>query len=310
MVSDRIPSNVPPAPSIDLFPIWRPIFERKMRERPGLQKRFFKLIEAGCDKDDLERALWWVVLNFHISKSATPKEMHDFFALAEQLLPQLEKLRPNLEILLNWRSQNKLAPGFDILLEFLDHLFPHLRIPQQRSRILTIPGLLDHLDALIKAVLGIYKIDTRTIAAHAASVPEVLLFEYLKRATPSTAEEEILDQIGEFVELAFEAYWVKGLHERVHKLREGREVEVIDKGREYEAQSWGRRYRRFKETDPEMPELIVRIVEEFLRQKSGGGKITLVRFFIDSYSAAVRSLALKRESSDPVRSDEPPSRSN
>jgi hypothetical protein len=75
-----------------------------MREQPGLQKRFSAFIEAGCDKDDLERALWWVVLNQQVSKSAMPAEMRDFFKLVKTLLPQLDELRPNLETLLNWRS--------------------------------------------------------------------------------------------------------------------------------------------------------------------------------------------------------------
>src|ERR1700758_5584714 len=110
MVSDRTPSKVPPPTSIDQFPTWRRAFERKMRERTSLQKRFSELIEAGCDRDDLEKALWWVVLMFHIGESATPTEILDFFTLAETLLPQLEKLKPNLEALLNWRSQRKPAP--------------------------------------------------------------------------------------------------------------------------------------------------------------------------------------------------------
>ena len=298
MESDRTSSNVLPPPRIDQFPTWRRAFERKMRERPSLQKRFSGLIKAGCDKDDLERALWWVVLNLHISKSTTPAEMRDFFALAEALLPQLEELRPNLDTLLDWRSQNKPAPGFDVLLELLNELFPHLRIPPQRTRILTIPRLINHLCVLLKSTRGIFKVDTRQLPAHAATVPEVLLFEYVKRATRSTAEmDEDMDQIREFQEVAFEAYGVKGLHGRVIRLRQGREVEVLE-GREYEGQSWARRYRRFKKADPKIQEVIVRIVEEFLTQKSGGRDISLVRFFVDSYSAVVRSQMLNSEPSD------------
>jgi hypothetical protein len=244
-----------------------------MRERPSLQKRFSGLIKAGCDKDDLERALWWVVLNLHISKSTTPAEMRDFFALAEALLPQLEELRPNLDTLLDWRSQNKPAPGFDVLLELLNELFPHLRIPPQRTRILTIPRLINHLCVLLKSTRGIFKVDTRQLPAHAATVPEVLLFEYVKRATHSAArEDEIMHQIVEFQELAFEAYGMEGLHERV-----------------YEGQSWGRRYRRFKREHRKMQKVIVRIVEEFMAEKARCKDITLVRFFVDSYFAVGRS---------------------
>jgi hypothetical protein len=301
MESEHASSNVLPPPRIDQFPAWRRAFERKMRERSSLQKRFSRLIEAGCDGNDLEEALWWVVLNLHFSESTTPTELRDFFALAETVLSQLEKLRPNLETLLNWHSQNKLAPGFDNLLELLDHLLPHLKIPQQRSRIVTIPRLINALYVLLKATHDMHKMDPRTIAAHAASVPEVLLFEYFRRATRSTAEmEEDMDQIREFQELAFEAYGVEGLHGRVIRLRRGREVEVIE-GREYEGQTWARRYRRFKKADPKMQEVIVRVVEEFLTQKSGGRDISLVRFFVDSDSAFVRSRMLNSESSDAGR---------
>lgn len=263
-----------------------------------LQKHFSGLIKAGCDKDDLERALWWVVLNLHISKSTTPAEIRDFFTLAEVLLPQLEELSPELDILLDWHSQNKPAPGFDVLLELLNELFPHLRIPQQRTRILTIPRLINHLCVLLKSTRDIFKIETRQLAAHAATVPEVLLFEYVKRATGSTAEmDEDMDQIREFQELAFKAYGMEGLHGRVIRLRQGREVEVIV-GREYEGQSWARRYRRFKKADPKMQEVIVRIVEEFMTQKAGGKVISLIQFFVDSYSAVVRSQMLNSESSN------------
>ena len=244
-----------------------------MRERPSLQKRFSKLIEAGCDKDDLEKALWWVVLMFHIGESATPTEILDFFILAETLLPQLEKMKPNLEALLDWRSQRKLAPGFDLLLGLVDYLFPHIRITQQRSRILTIPELLNHLCVLLKTIRVAFKIDIKKIVAHAASVPEVVLFEYVKRATHGTAEtDEIMDQIGEFQRLAFEAYGVEGLY-----------------GRVYEGQTWVRRYRRFKVADPKMQEVILAILAEFMTQKAGGKDVSLVDFFVDSYSSVVRS---------------------
>src|ERR1019366_2566376 len=115
MASGRTRSKIPPPPSIDQFPTWRRAFERKLRERPltdrahavdqdaarddSLEKSFSRLIEAGCDKDDLERALWWVVLNVHFSQSTVTTEIRDFLALAETLLPQLEELRPNLELL-------------------------------------------------------------------------------------------------------------------------------------------------------------------------------------------------------------------
>ena len=283
------------------FLTWQRDFERKMGEQPDLQERFSGFIKAGCDKDDLEKALWWVVVNLHISKSATPTEMRDFFTLAETLLPQLEKLRPNLETLLNWRSQGKPTPGFDLFLGFLDELFPHLVIAQQRSRILPIPELLDHLYVLLRAIHDTYKMDPRTVAAHAATVPEILLFEYFKRATHNTAEmEEIMEQISEFQELAFEAYGVKRLYGRVPRLRKGVEVRV-PRGRAYEEESWGRRYRHFKKKDPKMREIILRIVEEFMTQKARGKDISLIPFFVDSYSAVVRSQIPDSESSNRAR---------
>ncbi len=299
-VENRTPSNVSPRPSVDQFPAWRRAFERKMREQPGLQKRFSAFIEAGCDKNDLERALWWVVLHQQVSKSATPAEMRDFFKLVRTLLPQLDELRPNLEALLNWRSQRKPTPGFDLFLGFLEKLFPHLVIAQQRSRILTIPELLNHLHVLLKATHA-YKMNTLTVAAHAVTVPEVLLFEYFKRATHSTDEmDEIMHQIRKFQELAFEAYGVEGIHGRGVRQPERSEVKMFQ-GRVYEGQSWARRYRHFKKKDPKMREVILRIVDQFMTQKARGKDISLISFFVDSYSAVVRSQMLNSESSNRAR---------
>ena len=53
-----------------------------MPEQPDLQESFSWLIKAGCNLDDLERALFWVVVNFHLSAGTAPKEIRDFFVLA------------------------------------------------------------------------------------------------------------------------------------------------------------------------------------------------------------------------------------
>jgi hypothetical protein len=282
------------------FLTWQRDFERKMRESPELQERFSGFIRAGCDKDDLEKSLWWVVVHLHISKGATPKEIRDFFNLSDKVLRQLEKLRPNLETLLNWRSQRAPDPGFDLYLRLLHHLFPHLAITELRSRMLSIPELLEHLGVLLRAIHGLYKIDPRVIAAHAATVPEVLLVEYFKRATHGTDDEDTMEKIRELQELAFEAYGVKRLYGRVLKRRKGVEV-TLPRGRSYDEESWARRYRHFKENDPKTQQVIVDIVDEFMTQKSRGRNISLVEFFVDSYSAVVRSQMLKGGSSDLAR---------
>jgi hypothetical protein len=243
-------------------------------ERPDLQESFSWLIKAGCNSDDLERALFWVVVNFHLSAGTAPKEIKDFFVLVDGILPKLQELRPTLDALLNWRSQNKPVPGFDLYLDLLDYLFPHLHVSQQRNRILPIPELLNHLDILLTAIQAAYKTDARQVAAHAATVPEVLLIEYVRHSTRSTSQEieEITFQLREPQELAFEAYGMPGLQ-----------------GRKYNAETWARRYRRFKEADPKMLEIIVAIVEDFLARKSRGEPISLIPFFNDSYVSSLRS---------------------
>ncbi|MFZ1919566.1 MAG: hypothetical protein WAU58_18485 [Terriglobales bacterium] len=265
MVSGRNSSRVPP-PNIEDFYIWRRAFQRGLRERSSLQNCFSELIKAGCDKDDLEEALWWLVLNVHFSQSTVRTEIRDYLALLETLLPQLEELRPNLEMLLNTRPQNKL--------EFFDRFSLQREFPKQRRLILRIPKLIDDLYDVLKEIHDRFKVHRSTLAALPASVAEVLLFEYVKRATHGTAEvDNIMDQIHRFQKLAFVAYGMEGLHRRV-----------------YEGASWARRYRRFKSEHENIQEAIVCIVEEFIAEKARGKDIRLLRFFIDSYSAWERSL--------------------
>ncbi len=278
MVSGHTPSNVYPE-AVGEFCPWRRAFERKLREWPHLQQSFSEFVEAGCNHDDLERALFWVVLNLHISTGPTPNETRDFFDLVGKILPKLAEMRTNLDALLSWRSQNEPVPGFDLHLNLLDHLFPDLHIPQQRDRILTIPGLLDHLGILLRATQGMFEVDARQLAAAGATVPEVLLIEYVMHATRCTSPmDEILDRIGEHQRLAFEAYEVEGAE-----------------GRVYEGGTWARRYRRFKEAERKKSETIVSIVEDFLARKTRGECISLIPFFVDSYSPVVRSLIVTGE---------------
>jgi hypothetical protein len=52
----------------DAFRTWRRALERKRRKQPDLVHSFSVLIEAGCDRDDLEWARFWVAFNFYLSR--------------------------------------------------------------------------------------------------------------------------------------------------------------------------------------------------------------------------------------------------
>jgi hypothetical protein len=270
MVSGPTSASVHPATPSD-FRTWQKNFRRKLRERPDSLESFSGLIKTGCDQDDLEIALFWIAQNLHLSKAATPVEIRDVFVLVDTILPKLEELRTNLDTLLKWHSQKEPVPSFNLYLDSVDYLFP-------QSRILTIPGLLSHLLVLLRVFQDVSKINTVHFASHAATVPEVLLIEYVRHATGATSEDEVTDRVCEHQRLAFEAYGVKGTP-----------------GRSYEGESWARRYRRFKKADPRMVKMTVAVVRDFVARKRAGEAISLIRFFIYSYAADVRSRIITGE---------------
>jgi hypothetical protein len=129
--------------------------------------------------------------------------------------------------------------------------------------------MLSELELLLKAIRAL-KVNTLQLAATAASATEVLLIEYVRKATRSRSPiEETTYQLSSDVKLAMKAYGIQG---RQYKKEE----------------TWARRYRRFKKADPRKFRMIVAIVEDFLTRKSRGERISLIPFFNDSFISMVR----------------------
>lgn len=260
------PLAYPNPAELDEFRSWRKAFERLKRGQPNLEQSFSRFIEAGCDQDELEWALYWVPLshrsNVDWKSGQMQEEIKDFFALVDKILPKIAKLRTALDTLLTGPSPKR--PVIDAYASFLDHLFPDLDIWQRRNEIRPIPRMLYELYILLMVIREL-KGNLPTAAAI-----EALLIEYVRKAT---AGKLSLAQISSQMELACEAY---GTEER-----KCTEEAVI------------KRYKRFKRADRKEFETIVSIVEQFVSRRSRGEPVSLIPFFIDSYISLGRAEVMR-----------------
>jgi len=256
MVSEPTTSNVHPATPPDCR-IWRRAFERKLREQPRLQRSFCKLIDDGCDQNELESSLFHAVVS-HIAKAEwkrgqTQKRIKDFFDLLDKTIPKIAELQTALDALLIAPSSKRRV--LDAYASFLHHMFPSLKIWQQRNEVRLLPAMLYELDLLLGIIRGLK-----------GNLPpgfwaEVLLFEYIGKTTRRRVPH--FATISPLLELACEAYEM-GLGK-------------------YQQEAVTKRYRRFKEADKKK---LGKILRDYFAQ---GDAVNLIPFATNSLVSAARS---------------------
>jgi hypothetical protein len=222
---------------------------------------FAQFIEAGCDQDDLKWALFSVSFNFE-TKLKLPKEIKRFFHRVDAILPHIEKIRKELDILIELPAGNSTALA--TFVTAWGQILPSLNIQQQLKQIHQTSQALSVLYIWLDAIRAI-RIDNPTSSALATSAYEILLLEYVTRATTGTISHE---QISSQMEVACEAYGITG--------------------RSYSGEAVTRRLGRFRRDFPREFREIGRIVKDFLRLKSRDETVSLIPFFHDSYLSRIR----------------------
>ena len=201
MMSAHTVGTLDPA-TIEAYTVWLRAFDRRKRER-YVSKEFEGFIKAGCNRDDLNWALFSVPFNFD-KKCKLPKKIKRFFRAVDAILPRIDKLRKQLDILIELPLENSTALA--TFVAAWGQILPSLNIPRQLKQIRHTSKTLSDLYVWLDAIRAI-RIDNPTSSALATSAYEILLFEYVTRATTETISRE---QISLQMEVACEAYGIEG----------------------------------------------------------------------------------------------------
>ena len=246
--------------TLHAYRIWLRAFDRRKRER-DVSMEFVQFIEAGCDREDLNWALFSVPFNFK-TKLKSPKKIKRFFHAVDAILPNIAELRKKLDILIELPLENSTALAAFVTAWGL--ILPSLNIPQQLKEIRHTSTSLSALYVWLDAIRAI-RIDNPTSSALATSAYEILLLEYVTKATTRAISYE---QISTQMEVACEAFGIEG--------------------RSYSNEAVTRRCGRFKRDCRKEFKEIARIVKDFLVLKSRNKAVSLIPFFHESYISSMR----------------------
>jgi hypothetical protein len=221
---------------------------------------FKRLVALGCDADDLEWALFWVVLHEEKRVDSPPRRRR-FQDELDGILRDIQQLKKRLDGLFG------LPLGVSTV---LSAELAALGVgAQEEARVRSGPLML----LLLQDTLRQFQrpgISFEHLHSSSVSEAEALLLVYVHKFS---SRKSSVKEVSVLMEAACEACEIEG--------------------REYSEEAVAKRYRRFKKASPDQFAQIVSIVDEFADLKQSGKDVNLIPFFCNSYVSWARRLLIE-----------------